>query len=139
MNPHTPVSDIMIKNIIGLTIYDDLESAETLFKKHGIKHIPVVASGVIIGMISYTDMMRFSQVEIANSNGENVDSVKYSNYTVEQVMAKDVEVITSETTIKEATGILSKREFHALPVVDDGELVGIITTRDLLNYFLKQF
>tara|TARA_R110002049_G_scaffold9962_2_gene49649 strand:- start:11912 stop:12331 length:420 start_codon:yes stop_codon:yes gene_type:complete len=139
MNPHTPVSDIMIKNIIGLTISDDLDKVEMLFKKHKIKHIPVVSSGVIIGMVSYTDIMRISQAETMNGNDENVDSIVYNNYTVEQIMAKDVETITSGTSIKEATKILAKRDFHALPVVDDGELVGIITTRDLLKYFLKQY
>ncbi|MDC1379768.1 CBS domain-containing protein, partial [Algibacter sp.] len=35
--------------------------------------------------------------------------------------------------------ILAEREFHALPIVDGGVLIGIVTTTDLLNYFIKQF
>jgi CBS domain-containing membrane protein len=137
MNPLTPVSDIMIKNIIGLTMSDNIESIEALFKRHKIKHLPVVSGGVIIGMVSYTDIMRISKSELVNGS-KNADTVVRKTYSVEQVMSKEITSITSDATIKEATRILSKREFHALPVVDNGELVGIITTRDLLKYFLKQ-
>ena len=35
--------------------------------------------------------------------------------------------------------ILSKKEFHAIPVVDDNKLVGIVTTTDLINFLLEQF
>ncbi|ALJ05145.1 hypothetical protein APS56_08410 [Pseudalgibacter alginicilyticus] len=138
MNFLTPVSDIMIKNVIGLTMSDNIAEVETLFKRHKIKHLPVVSGGVIIGMVSYTDIMRISQAEL-QSNGRNVDSVVLKNYSVEQVMSKEITTITSDTTIKEATKILANKEFHVLPIVDNGELMGIITTRDLLKYFLKQF
>ena len=54
-------------------------------------------------------------------------------------MAKTPEVISSEATVKEVAEILSKREFHALPVVDNGDLVGIVTTTDLIKYLLAQY
>lgn len=49
------------------------------------------------------------------------------------------ETISQEDTIKDASKILADREFHALPVVDHGKVVGIITTTDIINYFLQQF
>lgn len=134
-----PVSEIMTKNIIALTRSDDLERAEVLFKRHKIKHIPVVAEQTIIGMLSFTDLMRISYAEVDSEASNSVDSVVYNMFTIEQVMVKDVVTVSSETTIKEVTKILAGREFHALPVVDDGDLVGIVTTRDLLNYYLKQY
>ncbi|MEL0457541.1 CBS domain-containing protein [Flavobacteriaceae bacterium SZ-1-7] len=134
-----PVSEIMTKNIIALTRSDDLERAEVLFKRHKIKHIPVVAEQTIIGMLSFTDLMRISYAEVDSEASNSVDSVVYNMFTIEQVMVKDVVTVASETTIKEVTEILAGREFHALPVVDDGDLVGIVTTRDLLNYYLKQY
>lgn len=138
MEPLVPVSDIMIKNIIGLTLSDNIETVEPLFKRYKIKHLPVVSGGVIIGMVSYTDVLRISQSEL-QSNGGNAHPINLKNYTVEQVMSKDITAITSNTSIKDATKILANKEFHALPIVDNGELMGIITTRDLLKYFLKQF
>ena len=47
--------------------------------------------------------------------------------------------MTSNITIKSVVEILSKNEFHALPVVDNDILVGIVTTTDILLYLLKQY
>ena len=139
MRYSTPVSDIMTKNIIALTRSDDLQRAETLFNRHKIKHMPVVSGETIIGMLSYTDLMRISYAETSDESNGNVDSVVYNMFTIEQVMVKNVVTVTSDTSIKEVAQILAEREFHALPVVDEGTLVGIVTTTDLLYYFVKQF
>ena len=139
MKQRIPVSEIMTKNIIALTRADDLERAEMLFNRYKIKHIPVVSGETIIGMLSYTDLMRISFADAADDGRNLVDSVVYNMFTIEQVMVKDVVTINSETTIKEATQILADREFHALPIVEDGILLGIVTTTDLLNYYLKQY
>ncbi|WP_299552481.1 CBS domain-containing protein [Seonamhaeicola sp.] len=138
MRHHIPVSSIMTKNVIALTRSDDLERAEKLFKRHKIKHMPVVSGEVIIGMLSYTDLMRISYAEVSEENGHTVDSVVFNMFTIEQVMARDVVTVTSQTSIKKVAQILAEREFHALPIVDNGILVGIVTTTDLLNYFIKQ-
>ncbi|MFL1013037.1 CBS domain-containing protein [Flavisericum labens] len=138
MRTFVPVSSIMTKNIIALTKSDDLERAEKLFNLHKIKHIPVVYEESIIGILSFTDLMRISQAEESIDENGSVDSVVYNNFTIEQVMVKDVVTVTSDTSIKEVTKILSNREFHALPVVDNGDLVGIVTTTDLLKYYYKQ-
>ncbi|WP_282124650.1 CBS domain-containing protein [Algibacter mikhailovii] len=139
MRQRTPVSEIMTRNIVALTKSDDLEKAETLFKRNKIRHIPVVSRDMIIGMLSYTDLMRISYAETSSKFENTVESVVYNMFTIEQVMVKDVVTISSDTTVKEVTKILATREFHALPVVDNDTLVGIITTTDLLNYYLEQF
>ncbi|WP_366136476.1 CBS domain-containing protein [uncultured Maribacter sp.] len=54
-------------------------------------------------------------------------------------MAKNLVSVTSKTTIRELAQLLSKKEFHAIPVIDTGRLRGIATTTDLLNYMLEQF
>lgn len=133
----TPVSEIMSKNIIALTRSDDLTRAEMLFKKHKIRHIPVVKGESIIGMLSYADLLKISYADTTNDE-HDIEVVVYNSFSIEQVMTKDVLCIDSNTTIQEATEILAKREFHALPVVDESILVGIVTSTDLLNYFLKQ-
>lgn len=133
-----PVSEIMSKNIIALTREDNLERAEKLFKRHKIRHVPVVQGETVIGMLSYSDLLRISFSEVADDEN-NIDSVVFDMFTIEQVMTKNVISIASNTSIKEAAEILAKQEFHALPVVDQGILIGIITTTDLLNYFVKQY
>ena len=134
----SPISGIMSKNVIALTPEDNLQRAEMLFKRHNIRHIPVVNSEIVIGMLSYSDLLRISYPEVSDDE-HNIDSVVFDMFTIEQAMTKNVTSVSSKTTIKEAAEILAKREFHALPVVDDGTLIGIVTTTDLLKYFIKQY
>jgi CBS domain-containing protein len=129
----------MTKNVIKLNLADDLTKAEMLFKKHHIRHIPVVNNNKIIGMLSYTDLLRISFVDAVDDDDEVVDVTVYNMFTVEQVMAKKLVTVAPETTIKEVAEILSKREFHALPVVEGDLLVGIVTTTDIIKYLLKQY
>lgn len=130
------ISSIMSTKIITLKTSDDLETAERLFKRHKIRHIPVVVGDAIIGMLSYTDLLRISFADAVDETDTEVESLVYNMFTIEQVMAKNVVSVSSTTSIKEVAEILAKEEFHALPVVDDGSLVGIVTTTDLINYLL---
>jgi CBS domain-containing protein len=134
-----PVSTIMTKDVITLNNFDTLELAEHLFKSNHIRHIPVVKEDAIIGMLSYTDLLRISFADAVDEEEESVDAVVYNMFTIGQVMAKNVINVSSNASIKEVAEILSKKEFHAIPVVDNKKLVGIVTTTDLINYLLKQF
>ena len=134
-----PVTTIMTQNVVTLKKKDSLETAEKLFKKHHIRHIPVVSGSTIIGMLSYTDLLRISFADSAFDDDDYVDSVVYNMFTIEQVMVKKIVSVKPSDSIKDVAEILSKSEFHALPVVDNNNLVGIVTTTDLINYLLKQF
>lgn len=138
MKKREPVSKIMTTNVVTLNHTDSLDTAELLLKQHNIRHIPVVSGKHIIGMLSLTDLLRISFADAVEDNGD-VDTVVYKMFTIEQVMAKNVTSITSNTTIKEVAEILSKKEFHALPVVDNDNLVGIVTSTDLINFLLEQY
>ncbi len=138
MKSRTPVSEIMSTTIIALERTDDLNRAEMLFKKHHIRHIPVVNEESIIGMLSYSDLLRISFADVTEDE-HDVGTIVYNMFTIEQVMTKNLISVSSKTTIKEVAEILAKNEFHALPIVDDSILVGIVTTTDLIKYLLKQF
>ena len=139
MKDRVPVSVIMTKNVIKLKLSDDLTKAEELFKKNKIRHIPVVSGNKILGILSYTDLLRISFVDAVDDDAEIVDTTVYNMFTVEQVMAKKVITISPDTTIREAAEILSKNEFHALPVCEGDFLVGIITTTDLIKYLIDLY
>ena len=139
MKQKVPVSTIMTKNVVKLNLSDDLTKAEMLFKKHHIRHIPVVYSNKIVGMLSYTDLLRISFADAIDDDEDVVDTTVYNMFTVEQVMAKKIVAISPDTTIKEAAEILAKKEFHALPVCEGELLVGIVTTTELINYLIDQY
>ncbi|MBL7887586.1 MAG: CBS domain-containing protein [Flavobacterium sp.] len=139
MKQNVPVSSIMTKNVIKLNLSDDLTKAESLFKKHHIRHIPVVNGNVIVGMLSYTDLLRISFADAIDEDEDVVDVTVYNMFSVEQVMARNLVKVGPDDTIKKVAEILASKEFHALPVVQGDLLVGIVTTTDLINYLLEQY
>lgn len=139
MKTNVPVSTIMTKNVIKLNLSDDLTKAESLFKKNHIRHIPVVNGNKILGILSYTDLLRISFADAIDDDELEIDVTVYNMFTIEQVMTKNLVTISPETTIKKVAEILAIKEFHALPVVQDELLVGIVTTTDLIKYLLKQY
>ena len=87
MKQRVPVSQIMSKELITLTPTQSLYDAERLFKKHNIRHIPVVEGDKIIGIVSYSDLLRISFADMTDGEDE-VTSVVYDMYTIPQIMAK---------------------------------------------------
>lgn len=88
-------------------------------------------------MLSYTDILRISFADISDDEN-NVDTFVYDMFTIKQVMAKNVTVVDPDATIKEVSKLLAAKEFHALPVAKNGELFGIITSADLINFLVQQ-
>jgi len=129
----------MTSPVVTLKKQDSLEKAEKLFKKHHIRHIPVVTEDVVVGMLSYTDLLRLSFADVTDNVDEDADALVYNMFTIKQVMKKNIITVSSSNSIKEVAEILATKEFHALPVVDNNKLVGIVTTTDLIKYLLKQF
>lgn len=134
-----PVSMIMTEPVITLNKTDDLEKAEHLFKQHHIRHIPVVDGRSVIGMLSYTDLQRLSFTDMNNEQESDADAMVFNMFTIDQVMKKKVACVSSTNSIKEVAEVFTTKEFHALPVIENNQLVGIVTTTDLIKYLLMQF
>lgn len=139
MKQNVPVSTIMTSNVIKLNVTDSLAKAERLFKEKKIRHIPVMNGNKIIGMLSYTDLLKISIAETLDENEDVIDVTVYDVFTIQQVMAKNLVCISPDTTIKQAAEILANREFHALPVTEKGILIGILTTTDLIRYLVNLY
>ncbi|HNQ26688.1 MAG TPA: CBS domain-containing protein [Aquaticitalea sp.] len=138
MKQRVPVSQIMSTDLVVLNPIQTLYDAEKLFKKHGIRHIPVVDGNKLVGVLSYSDLLKISYADVTETE-EEVEAIVYDMFTIPQVMAKVLVTAHPETTIKEVIEILAKHTFHSLPIVDGEKLVGIVTTTDLLKYFLEQY
>lgn len=134
-----PISMIMTAPVITLKKKDSLDKAEHLFKKHHIRHIPVVTDNVVVGMLSQTDLLRLSFADFTDNTINDSDDLVYNMFTIKQVMNQKIVTVPSSSSIKEVAEVLATKEFHALPVVDNNKLVGIITTTDLIKYLLSQY
>lgn len=130
------VAQIMTKQVVTLGLNDDLFKAETLFKKHKIHHIPVVENHHIVGMLSWNDLLRISFADALES--DICEKEMYQMFDVEKIMTSRVTNITPKTSVEKAAKIFVKEKFHALPVVEKDDLVGILTTTDVIKYYLKK-
>lgn len=139
MKKNVPVSAIMTKHVITLKLTDDLTKAESIFKHYKIRHVPVVNGNILVGMLSYTDLLRISFVDAVDDDAEVVDTMVYNMFTIEQVMTKKLIKIAPDLTIREAAEILASNEFHALPVCLNDLIVGIVTTTDMIKYLIHQY
>ena len=137
MKKRTPVSKIMTSHPISINLTNNVRDAVQIFQDNKIHHLPVVSGDKLIGIISKTDIERISYFS-GVQNGE-AQTVVYDMLDIEQVMTKQIETIKSEDQIRDAAELLAQGEYHALPVVEDGKLTGIVTTTDVLKFMLDQF
>ncbi|PKL76892.1 MAG: CBS domain-containing protein [Candidatus Melainabacteria bacterium HGW-Melainabacteria-1] len=127
-----PVAGIMSKEVYRVTRDRDLLEVYELMQRHGIRHVPVVESEDVIGMVSRTDMMRASYGIRRDQVEENKELLK--GLFAEDVMTPRPVVVSPMTSIREAAEALAELDFSALPVIEAGVIVGIVTTTDLLRY-----
>lgn len=138
MKKREPISHIMTKSVVTVNQNDDLRKVVEKLKSNSIRHIPVVNGKEVVGIISRTDVNRLTFGALFDGQ-EGVDEAILDMLSISQVMTSKPRTLPSDTIIKDVAEVFAKEDFHALPVVDHGELKGIVTTTDVIKYFLEQY
>lgn len=138
MKKREPVSHIMTEGVHTIGQNDKLTRAVEVIRKHGIRHLPVMDGNVVVGIISRTDLNRLTFGALFE-NQQGADEGVLEMLTIPQVMTSKPRSVPSDASIKEVAEIFVSEEFHALPVIDDRELKGIVTTTDVIRYMLDQY
>ena len=139
MKKRATVKEIMTKNLKSISSHNGtIQMAKDIMEESKIRHLPVTNGDQLVGIISLTDILRISYGATFGQEGA-VDKSIFSSLSLNQVMVHNPKTITSETTIKDAAEILASSEFHALPVVEDSNIEGIVTSTDLINYLIEQY
>lgn len=136
MNLLAPISSIMTKNVIAINPDDNLAMVRDIFKNNKIHHLPVVRHKTLLGIISNHDFDLY--VKGLNCKYDDFDDRLVSETLMESRKVKDfmtehLAKVESTDRINVAIEVFKLNRFHALPVVDDGELVGIVTVHDIIN------
>lgn len=135
MNLLKPVSTIMTSNLITVEPGDSLKVVADIFNTKNIHHIPVVRYKQIIGLVSKTDYDQFSHgFSGAKGMGEElIKNTRLETWKVKDIMTEKLAKIDSKEPIRTVLGLFKMNRFHAIPVVDGEELVGIVTTFDIID------
>lgn len=139
MNMNSPVSEIMATNLYAVSPSDLLEKVRDLFDAHNIHHIPVVQFKKLVGMISKTDFNRVLHGSRLNPAAAELDDAVLKNYRCDALMSPHLAKLSPSDKIGVAAEIFLDNLIHALPVVDEaGDLVGLVTTYDIIRYCFRQ-
>lgn len=133
MNVLAPISTLMSKNLVTVNPEDKLTTVKEIFEKHNIHHIPVVRFKQIVGMVSKTDFMYFMRGFTRNEDDKFVNEARLRAYRVEDIMTKGLAKVDPHDRINVALEVFKVNRFHAIPVVENEELVGIVTTFDIIR------
>jgi CBS domain-containing protein len=139
MKHNESVTKIMSRNVVSVHHGDPISKVRQLIKEQGVHHVPVVRGDQLVGLISYSDILRVSFGDAFNADERAVDATLDHTMTLEQIMATDVTTLTEHSTIREAAEILAQGKFHSLPVLSGRKLVGMVTSTDLIRYLVEQF
>lgn len=138
MKKHESISKIMSNHLITVHHGDPISKVRQLASEHGVHHIPVVSGDQLVGIISWSDILRVSFGDTFQADQRAVDATLDHTFTIEQVMKKNPVTLQETATVRDAAEILARGEFHAVPVVNGGKLVGIVSSTDLIKYLLDQ-
>ncbi|WP_045216344.1 CBS domain-containing protein [Desulfonatronovibrio magnus] len=127
------VSDIMTRDVFTLKETDNLALARSVMHLARIRHIPIVSdSNVFIGLLTHRDILDATVSKLADVDSQTQEEID-RGIPVMEIMNIKVKTISSGETLKNAATVLLEHKFGCLPVVDDNQLVGIITEADFLS------
>ena len=137
MKNDAPVAEVMTPHPRSVRIDQQLSDARAALADHRIHHLPIVDGQRLVGIISITDLLEYGFRP--RDTHQNLDDYLDTHFSIEQIMQSDVVTIPSDSTVHDAAKALSTGALHAVPVVDDnGNLIGIVTSTDLVSYLASQ-
>ena len=134
----TPVSHIMTKEVVVANLFNRFSQVRKLFLEYDLHHLPVTDKDKIIGIISSSDVMKIYSKKLPKDQPAT-DEVMDKLFFIKDIMTVNPITIAPNDTVEKAAEILSKKRFQSLPVVEDGRIVGILTTRDLVKFLVRLY
>jgi acetoin utilization protein AcuB len=125
------VAEAMTASVVTISSEQTLLEALTALRAHRIRHLPVVDGSTLVGIITDRDVKRATP-SVFSGDRDEFDRVLAST-TVSHVMTRALITVAPETPLRRAVDIFLDRRIGALPVVDGGRLVGILTDIDILR------
>jgi acetoin utilization protein AcuB len=126
------VRDSMTREVVTVGPETTAAVALALCREIGIRHLPVLEEGRLVGIISDRDLRSATPALGEPERAEALERVR-----VADEMAKEVVTVRPEDPIEEAAIEMYERKIGCLPVVDDGDLVGIVTSSDVMRAFVR--
>jgi CBS domain-containing protein len=129
------VKEVMTKDPICVHLNDSMQSVDDILSTHPFNHVPVIDDdGMVKGIISRQDVALLkhwgSSLNIKSSQIKNQQL--FTTQCAAERMTSTIVYVSPEVTLEYCADIFKENLFHALPVVQNNRIVGIITPLDLI-------
>jgi acetoin utilization protein AcuB len=131
------VDSIMSRDVVTVSPGAALIDIRKRLQEGGFNHMLVIEDGALCGVISDRDVLKAISPFLDTYSEEHRD-VKTLSQPASEIMQSDPITVTPSTSIKEASQTLLDNRVSSLPVVEGGELVGIVTGKDMLEYYVSE-
>lgn len=127
------VADVMSTRLITLTPSDTLKTAREIMQKARIRHLPVQsAQGHFVGLLSQRDLLKASVSFFADVEPEVREQIE-AGIPVSEIMEAEVLTVPPDMPLRQAGELMLAHKFGCLPVLDRGQLRGILTEADFVK------
>ncbi len=130
------VRDFMTTDVTTLQDTDMLLDARMVFVRSSFRHIPVLHGKQLVGVVTEHDIRQHSPSLLTGVDQEEYNRVLETT-PVTRAMTKDPVTVRPDQPVFEAAQLLYARRFGCVPVVENSELVGIVTTSDMLRLLVQ--
>jgi acetoin utilization protein AcuB len=123
------VRDIMTMNVVNIPSNTSVSDAKRIMDAHRIRRLPVVDRGKLVGVVTERRLEAYTP---SKATTLSVWEIGYllGNTPVKDIMEKNVVTVTPDMTVEEALAVAQQKKVGALLVLEEGRLVGIVTTND---------
>ena len=123
------VKDIMTMNVVTIPSNTSISDAKRIMEAHRIRRLPIVDRGKLVGMVTEHRLEAYTP---SKATTLSVWEIGYllGNTPVKDIMEKNVVTVTPDMTVEEVLALAQEKAVGALPVLEDGRVVGIVTTND---------
>ena len=118
VSPDTHLHDVLIK-----------------MNRAGYRHLPVVANDKLVGIVTDRDLRLAVNSPVVKEGADLKRETVLDGVRVVDCMTPDPQCVSSNTPLHEVADLLSLNKFGAMPVVDEGKLVGMISYIDFLKHY----
>ncbi len=148
------IRNVMNKDVITCKPDDPVSLLSKLLKENHISGLPVVEKGKVVGVVSETDLLKlfevpqftgglwlpspFEVIEVPIRNLVRFEEFKKAfeelkSKPVKDIMNKEVQSVSPDDSLEEASGVMVKHKVNRLPVIENGRLVGIVARSDIIR------
>ncbi len=129
------VKDLMSNTLDVVSPGAQLHEALTRMNRAGYRHLPVVANDKLVGIITDRDIRLAVNSPFVDADADLTRESILDGIRVDDCMTPDPQCVSSNTPLHEVADLLTLNKFGAMPVVDEGKLVGMISYIDFLRHY----